>query len=135
MKSIGNHFKTLAYFCAFAFVFIACEDYDEKAIAVAGSYDAHILNGIYEFDLDITLDGDDNVLLEGLFDDYDWEIIRADLDNRGDGNIDIDIYSQNVYSGAELWGDGIWSDGYLQLDYKIDWGGDIIRYTLSANQY
>ena len=135
MKSIGPFIKRLGYFCALTLVFVACEDYDEKALAVAGPYDAHIQNGVYGFDLDITLDGDDNIVLEGLFDDYEWEVIRADLDNRGDGNIDIDIYSQDVYGGAVLWGDGIWTDGYLQLDYKIDWGGDIVRYRLSATQY
>ena len=113
----------------------SCQDYDEKALEVAGQYDARIVNGLYDFDVRISLEGNDNVLIEGLFDDYDWEVIEADLDDRGDGTIDFDIRSQNVYGGFELWGDGIYDRGYLQLDYKIDWGYDIIRYRLTAQRY
>lgn len=114
---------------------VSCSEYDDIALEVAGQYDARVVNGAYDFDVSISLDGDDNVRIEGLFDDYDWEVIRADLDSRGDGTIDFDIRSQNVYGGFEMWGDGIYDRGYLQLDYKIDWGYETIRYTLTAQRY
>lgn len=110
-------------------------NYDSKAIAVAGSYDGYVQNGYYTFNVDVTMDGNDDVLIEAMFDDYDWDFIRADLDDRGDGSIDFDIPRQDVYGGARLWGDGIWVDGYLQLDYSINWGYETIRYRLIADQY
>lgn len=113
----------------------ACSDYDEKAIAVSGVYDSYVVNGNYDFELTISLDRNDDVTIEGLWDDYDWEFVRADLDDRGDGTIDFDIRSQQVYGGPRLWGEGIWINGYFQLDYKIDWGPETIRYRMIANQY
>ena len=111
------------------------EQYDEKALIVAGEYDAQIVNGAYYFDATVTIDGGDNILIDALFDDYDFEVISADLDGRGDGRIDIDIHTQSIYTGAEIWGDGIYDNGYLELDYKIDWGYETVHYKLTAEKY
>lgn len=111
------------------------DDYYNIALDVAGEYDAHVINGDYDFDLTVALDRSDDVIIEALFDDYDWQIVGADLHERGDGSIDFDIPTQQVYGGATLWGDGIFDNGYLQLDYKIDWGYETIRYKISANKY
>jgi hypothetical protein len=115
--------------------FTSCTTIDEKAIEVAGFYDAHVVNGYYNFDLNISFDGHDDVLIEGLFDDYDFEIIRADLYDHGNGLIDFDIRSQPVYGGATIRGDGEYIDGYLQLDYTIDWGWDRVHYRIVATQF
>lgn len=118
-----------------ALAFTSCSTIDEKAIEVAGFYDANVVNGYYNFELQISLDGNDDVLIEGLFDDYDFEVIRADLDDHGNGLIDFDIRSQNVYGGAVLRGDGEYFDGYLQLDYTIDWGWEKVNYRIVADRY
>ena len=117
------------------FVFFSCSTIDEKAIEVAGFYEANVVNGYYNFELQISLDGNDDVLIEALFDDYDFELVRADLDNQGNGVIDFDIRSQDVYGGAILRGDGEYFDGYLQLDYSIDWGWEKVHYRIVAERY
>ncbi len=131
MKNVGKIAAILLSLC----LFNACTTIDEKAIEVAGFYDANIVNGYYNFDLQISLDGNDDVLIEALFDDYDFEVIRADLDRHANGVIDFDIRSQSVYGGAILRGDGEYIDGYLQLDYSIDWGWDRIHYRMVAEQF
>ncbi len=56
----------------YVLVLSACSDYDEKAIAVSGVYDSYVVNGNYDFELTISLDRNDDVIIEGLWDDYDW---------------------------------------------------------------
>ncbi len=115
--------------------FTSCNDFDEKAIEVAGFYDANVVNGLYNFELQISLDGNDDVLIDALFDDYDFEVVRADLDDHRGGLIDFDIPSQTVYGGATLRGDGEYIDGFLQLDYTIDWGFERVTYRIVADRY
>jgi len=127
---------TLLIIAVFATIFVtSCEPIDEKAIEVAGVYDASVVNGYYNFDLSISMDGYDNVLIEGLFDDYNFATIRADLDDRNNGLIDFDIWGQDIYSGARIRGDGDYIDGFLQLDYTIDWGGERVKYRIVAERY
>ncbi len=128
---------TLLIIALFAASFAtSCEsNIDEKAIEVAGIYDANVVNGYYNFDLSISMDGYDNVLIEALFDDYNFGIIRADLDDTNSGLIDFDIRSQDIYSGARIRGDGEYIDGFLQLDYTIDWGNETIKYRIVAERF
>jgi hypothetical protein len=120
--------------CATLF-YTSCTPIDEKAIEVAGIYDASVVNGYYNFDLSISMDGFDDVLIEGLFDDYDFDVIRADLDDHGSGLIDFDIRSQDIYGGARIRGDGEYIDGFLQLDYTIDWGWEKVNYRIVAQRF
>ena len=117
------------------FLITSCVPIDEKAIEVAGIYDATVINGYYNFDLNISMDGYDDVLIEALFDDYDFSTVRADLDDHGNGLIDFDIRWQDIYNGARIKGDGEYIDGFLQLDYTIDWGNERVKYRIVADRY
>ena len=61
----NNKWFRLLFILGIPFLFFQCaNDYDEKAIAVAGVYDAYVQYGYYNFDMDVTLDGNDDVIIE-----------------------------------------------------------------------
>jgi hypothetical protein len=114
---------------------LSCEDLDPIVLPVIGLYEAQILGINDEYDINISANGDDNILIEAPFDSDVWSVIEADLDEKESGEWDIDIFSQQLAPGISIKGDGFFYRGKVQLDYTINFHGDKYDYRMIAIQY
>ena len=123
--------KGLFYLLIMAAIFLAsCDDIDERIYPVVGIYRAHVLGVAGPFDLIISTESGDNVLMEAPFDGFEWYIVKADIDNQDKKVMDIDIPSQDIGGGIRISGNGFYNDGTVELSYTVDFGNEKLRYKL-----
>lgn len=108
----------------------SCTGVDEEILPVVGVYRSHILGVAGPFDLIVSSDRGDDVLMEAPFDGLDWYVLRADIDDQGPGVMDIDIPSQQIGNGIRISGGGFYSDGTIELEYRIDYGDEKLYFKL-----
>ena len=109
----------------------SCMDIDKDVLPVVGIYRAHVVGVSGPFDLIVSTDRGDDVILESKFDGFDWYTLKADLDNATERVIDIDINNQNISQGTFVKGEGFFRDGTIELRYTIDFGdGDKVNFKL-----
>lgn len=98
---------------------VSCHDIDEDIIPIVGIYRAHVLGIAGPFDLIIGTNGGDDVIIEALFDGFDWYTVNADIDNQKESLMDININNQEISPGIQMKGNGFFKDGTLELKYTI----------------
>jgi hypothetical protein len=118
-------------FAAFVITsFSSCLSIDENILPVVGIYRAHIIGVAGPFDLIISSDRRDDVILEAPFDGFDWFTVKADIDNQTQRTMDIDINNQKIDSFTEMKGSGFFRDGTIELRYSINFDGEIVNFKL-----
>ncbi|MBC7885177.1 MAG: hypothetical protein H7X99_06860 [Saprospiraceae bacterium] len=113
----------------------SCMDIDENILPVVGVYRAHVIGVAGPFDLIISTDRGDDILIESKLDGFEWYTAKADIDNQTDRVMDIKIPDQQIGSGTYIKGDGFFRDGTVELRYSIDFGaGEIINFKIVATK-
>ena len=123
--------RTLLLSSIFLFLFSSCNDINEDILPIVGIYRAHVIGVAGPFDLIISADRGDDVIIEAPFDGFDYYTITADIDNPTERVADLNISKQSIGSGVHIKGNGFLREGTLQLVYIIDYGnGDKVEYTI-----
>ena len=120
----------LLLFVLSLFLITACEKYDEDIMPIVGVYEAHIAGVAGPFSMNITANYGDNIRIEAPWLDDNWHIIDADVDDKEYYSKDIDIPYQSIGEGLKIYGDGVYQDFSIQIDYTIEDGNDLYHYTL-----
>lgn len=114
----------------------SCEiEPDQEVLPVLGVYDGHIIGLAGPFSMSIAASGGDDITIDALFDGIDYFVIEADTDCDNEDYIDIDINSQFIDDVSEIYGDGFYFDGTIQLDYSIRVRDMVYNYQLIASKY
>lgn len=113
---------------------MSCNEIDDNIYEMVGIYIGNVVGGTGPFDLSISADGGDNISIEAPFDGEYWSVIRADVDNEDAYIKDIDILRQGLGGDVEIWGDGFYTDGTIQLDYHMRFGNQQFYYRIVASR-
>ena len=127
--------KIIPYLLFSCIVFTSCETYDEFVIELTGLYEANILGISGPHTISIAYDRGDNIVIEAPFDGFVWTQAYADVDDQEERLKYIDIDDQEIGPGIIMYGEGTYLDGVLELDYAIDFGNEIVVYTLIGQHY
>ncbi|MBP9194316.1 MAG: hypothetical protein KBF57_06495 [Saprospiraceae bacterium] len=119
---------------SFALILFSCQDIDDEILPILGVYDAHVVGINGPFSINVSAAGNDDILIDAPFDGEFWSVVRADIDETDRLKWDIDIYRQSIAPGVEIWGDGFYYDGTLQLDYTMQFFGENFDYRMLAQQ-
>lgn len=122
--------RVLLLLCFSSLLFSACSDVDEDILPLVGIYRAHVVGVAGPFDLIISTDRGDNVIIEAPFDGFEWFIISADIDNQTERTVDIDISNQEIAPFTNIKGDGFFRDGTIELRYAIKQNGQWVNFKL-----
>ncbi|MBK8700583.1 MAG: hypothetical protein IPN29_14055 [Saprospiraceae bacterium] len=122
--------KRLFYLLLLPFSFAACQDIDDEILPILGVYEAHVVGLAGPFSLNISAAGNDDILIEAPFDGEIWSVVHADIDETDELKWDIDIFRQELAPGIEIWGDGFYYQGVVQLDYSMRFFGDRYDYRI-----
>jgi hypothetical protein len=130
-----NNFKLILLLSITLSIFSSCsDDIDDEILPILGLYDAHLVGYAGPFSMNITSQGNDDILIDAPFDGDIWSIVSADIDNADEYKWDIDIYRQSLAPGIEIWGDGFYFNGTIQLNYSISFWGDVHDYTIVGDR-
>ncbi|MBK8347566.1 MAG: hypothetical protein IPL08_08025 [Saprospiraceae bacterium] len=113
-----------------ATVLSSCYDIDEAILPVVGIYRAHVVGVAGPFDLIISTNGGDNVIIEAPFDGIDWYTVKADIDNQHERTMDIRVGNQEIAPFTKMKGTGFFRDGTIELRYSINFDGEWIDFKL-----
>jgi hypothetical protein len=123
--------KNLLFISVLAiFLLTSCEKYDEDIMPVVGNYEASILGVAGPFSMTIASDYGDNIIIEAPWLDDNYTLVDADVDEEEFYRLHIDIFRQNIGNGLVIYGEGIYQDFSVQIDYTIEDGNDLYHYTL-----
>jgi hypothetical protein len=117
------------------FLFSSCEKYDEEILPVVGTYDASIVGLTGAFNMVVSVDYGDRVLIDAPFDGYDWFVVEAKIRDKEAYRKRIEIRDQIIDPGIYIYGEGVYFEGSIQLDYSIDFEGIEYNYTLVGSKY
>jgi hypothetical protein len=112
----------------------SCQEIDDEILPILGTYEAHVVKLAGPFSLNISGLTNDDVLIEAPFDGDIWSTIEADIDNPTQAKWDINIGRQNLAPGIEIWGDGFFFNGTIQLNYTINFDGDQYDYKIIGSK-
>lgn len=127
--------KKLIALAVFAmFLLSSCEKYEEEVMPIVGLYEATISGVAGPFTMSIAADYGDNIIIEAPWLDDNWSLIDADVDEEGYYRMEINIPRQNIGDGLKLYGEGVFQDYSLQIDYTIEDGYDLYHYTLVGSK-
>lgn len=115
--------------------FASCDRYDDEILPVIGVYEAHIVGITGPESISISIDHGDHIFIEAPFDGFEWIVVEADIENKHEYEKDIDIDRQNVGPNTEIWGNGIFFEGTIQLDYTMRFGDEEYDFTLIGTKY
>jgi hypothetical protein len=128
--------KKLALLSALAVVLLtACEKYEEEIMPIVGLYEANITGVAGPFTMSIASDYGDNIIIEAPWLDDNWTLVDADVDEESFYRMRIDIPRQSIGDGLKIYGEGIYQDYSLQIDYTIEDGFDLYHYILVGTKY
>jgi hypothetical protein len=113
------------------FSFTSCNDeVDEAILPMVGIYEAHVVGISGPFSINVSgLRGDD-ILIDAPFDGDVWSVVEADIDDVDRDKWDINISRQVLAPGIEIWGEGFYYFGTIQLNYSMSFYGDVFDYKL-----
>lgn len=117
------------------FILTSCEKYGEEVMPIVGLYEANITGVAGPFTMSIAADYGDKIIIEAPWLDDNWTLIDADVDDEGYYRMEINIPRQNIGDGLKIFGEGIFQDYSLQIDYTIEDGYDLYHYTLVGSKY
>jgi hypothetical protein len=134
-KKGTNMIRALLLSSIFALTLTSCMDIDDEILPVVGVYRAHVVGVSGPFDLVVSTDRGDDILLDSKLDGYEWYVAKADIDNQDKSVMDIDIFDQNIAPGTFIKGEGFFRDNTIELRYSIDFGnGEIVNFKLVATK-
>jgi hypothetical protein len=116
------------------FTTMSCSEIDEEILPIVGTYYGKVQGLNRPFTMSVYGISEDDIQIEAPFDGDVWTAIRVDIDNPYEYKWDLDINRQTLSPGIEIWGDGYFVDGTIQLDYTISFDGDKYRYRLIASR-
>lgn len=122
--------RTLLFAVLMNLTFSSCYDFDENILPVVGIYRAHIVGVAGPFDLIISTERGDDVIIEAPFDGDDWYTVKADIDDQTERIIDFDINNQQVAQGIMMKGDGFFVNGTIELRYTMKFGNETLNFKL-----
>jgi hypothetical protein len=108
----------------------SCQSIDDEILPAVGIYRAHVLGVAGPFDLIISTDHDDDVIIEALFDGDEYFTVNADLDIISDIKMEINIKNQQIAVGKYLSGTGFILNGTMNIRYTLDCDGKKINYKI-----
>lgn len=113
----------------------SCMDVDEDILPLVGVYRAHVVGVAGPFDLIISTDKNDDILIDSKLDGFDWYVAKADVDNQNKSVMDIKIFDQDIAPGTFIRGDGFFRSNTIELRYTINFGnGEIIDFKMVATK-
>lgn len=129
------HMNHTLYLLCFSLVFFlpACDPLDEELVPMVGVYEGHLVGISGPFSMNIFLDGND-LFMEAPFEGFEYSVIEVDVNNKDQEIVDFEFCNQDIGFDLTACGDGIFSNGSLQLDYEIDNGSFVERLTLVASK-
>ena len=134
-KKGTNMIRALLLSSIFALTLTSCMDIDDEILPVVGVYRAHVVGVSGPFDLVVSTDSGDDILIDSKLDGYEWYVAKADIDNQDKSVMDIDIFNQNIAPGTFIKGEGFFRDNTIELRYSIDFGnGEIVNFKLVATK-
>lgn len=113
-----------------ALLFCSCEKYDSDTFEIAGVYEASIVGINGAFNMPISIEYGDDIIIEAPFDGTVWDIVYADVDCNDCEVKDIDIEYQELENGVFISGTGAYSYGTIQLDYEMSIFDEEFYFTL-----
>lgn len=116
------------------FAFSSCNDVEDEILPILGVYESHVIGLRGPFSLNVTANFGDDVLIAAPFDGDVWSVVEADIDDTNDAKWDIDIYRQPLAPGIEIWGDGFYYNGTIQLNYSMSFFGDVYDYKIIGSR-
>lgn len=108
----------------------SCSSIDEEILPAVGIYRAHVVGVAGPFDLIVSTDQNDNVIIEAPFDGDEYYTINADLDIEPDGKMDIKIGNQEIDLGKHLSGSGFILNETLEIRYELECDGRDTKYKI-----
>ncbi len=111
-------------------IFSSCEKYDEDVLEIAGVYEAHILGVAGPFSMVVSADFANSIRIDAPWLKDTWALIDADVRQKADYTKRIQIYSQKFDGNKRIYGEGVFQNYTLQIDYTIEDGNDLYHYTL-----
>lgn len=121
--------KFLAVF-ALLLLLTSCEKYDEDIMEIAGVYEAHIAGVAGPFSMVVSSDFGNSIKIDAPWLKDKWALIDADVRHKDDYTKKINIYSQKFDGKKTIYGEGVFQNFTLQIDYTIQDGNDLYHYTL-----
>ena len=118
-----------------SFTMSSCLEIDEQILPIVGIYRAHVVGVAGPFDLIVTTDRGDNIIMETPFDGFDWYTIKVDVDNQQERLKDLNIFNQNIGSGISIKGGGFFRVRTIELRYTMNFGGEKVNYVLVGTKY
>lgn len=112
------------------FLISSCEKYDEDVMEIAGVYEAHVTGVAGPFSMVISADYGNSIKIDAPWLKDTWALIQADVRDKEDYSKRINIYSQKFDGNKRIYGEGVFQNYTLQIDYTIEDGNDLYHYTL-----
>lgn len=120
----------------FSFTFLtACAKYDEEVLPVVGVYEAHVLGLTGPVSISVSIDHGEEIFIEAPFDGFEWIVVEANVNDKEAFDKEIKIRRQWVGGDVEIWGNGIYYDHTIQLDYTMRFGNAEYDYTLIGTKF
>jgi hypothetical protein len=116
------------------FIFSSCGELEDEVLPILGIYKAKINSNNRFFLLTVYGDRDDDVVIQAPFGGEVISEVNVDIDNIHDFKWELDINRQTLSPGIEIWGEGLFIDRTIQLDYTISIGGDKYKYRIIASR-
>jgi len=127
--------RSLLLVSIFTLTMSSCMDIDDDILPVVGIYRAYVVGVSGPFDLIISTDRDDDILIDSKLDGFEWYLAKADIDNQDKSVMDIKIFEQNIAPETFIKGDGFFRDNTIELRYSIDFGdGKSINFKMVATK-
>jgi hypothetical protein len=116
------------------FTTLSCTEIDQEILPIVGNYYGKVQGLNRSFTMQVYGLSEDDIQIEAPFDGDVWSTIVVDIDNPYEYKWDLDIDRQILSPGIEIWGDGYFVDGIIQLDYTISFDGYKYSYRLIATR-
>jgi len=100
-------------------VLTSCEKYQDEILPVVGVYEANVIGVAGPFSISISVDYGDNLYIDAPWDGEVWNVIDAFVHNEADFKKFIRIRDQRLSDGVRIWGEGVFYDYTIQLDYTV----------------
>lgn len=113
---------------------MSCQEYNDDIFEIAGVYQANLIGESGSFNMPISIEYGDNIIIEAPFDGSVWDIVYADVDCTDCDIKEIEIEEQQLDDGVFIEGFGAYSYGSIQLDYVMYIYGDAFEFTLVASK-
>lgn len=117
------------------FFISSCQKYDEAILPMVGTYEAIIFGNSGTYNIGVSSGYGSDIFIDAPWDAQIFDEIEAEVKDKDSYRKRIKIKRQELEPGIEIWGEGVFYDYTIQLDYSIDFGGLVYDYTMVANKY